>query len=90
MNEGLGSLLVPLGFFAIFYFLVIRPQQKRNKAVKELRDNLKVGDEIITIGGIYGSILKIKDDMITIETGEDKNKITITKWSVGSLVNKNK
>lgn len=90
MNEGLGSLLVPLGFLAIFYFLVIRPQQKRNKAVKELRDNLKVGDEIITIGGIYGSILKIKDDMITIETGEDKNKITITKWSVGSLVNKNK
>lgn len=87
MTEGLGGLIIPLGFLAIFYFLIIRPQQKREKKTREMRNSLKVGDEIVTIGGIYGNILKIKDDIITIEIGADKTKLTIAKWAVGNVMN---
>ncbi|SDK56426.1 preprotein translocase subunit YajC [Natronincola ferrireducens] len=84
------GLIIPLGFLAIFYFLIIRPQQKREKKTKEMRNNLKVGDEIVTIGGIYGSILKIKEDVITIEVGADKTKLTVAKWAVGNVMNESK
>jgi len=63
---------------------VIRPQQKKDKKIKEMRTNLKVGDEIITIGGIFGKIIKIKEDMITLELGADKNKINVAKWAIGN------
>ncbi|AOY76942.1 preprotein translocase subunit YajC [Clostridium formicaceticum] len=85
--QNLGGLIIPLGFLAIFYFLVIRPQQKRESKTREMRNNLKVGDEIVTIGGIYGTILKIKDDTLTIEIGADKTKLTIARWAIGSVTN---
>lgn len=88
--ENLTGLIIPLGFLAIFYFLIIRPQQKREKKTREMRNNLKVGDEIVTIGGIYGSIVKIKEDIITIEVGADKTKLTIAKWAVGNVPNEDK
>lgn len=75
-------------FIGIFYFLIIRPQQKRDKQIKEMRNNLKVGDQIITIGGIYGKIIKLKDDVLTIEVGADKTKLQIARWAVGNI-NKN-
>jgi len=75
-------------FIAFFYFFVIRPQKKKEKEIKEMRDNLKVGDEVITIGGIYGRIVKIKDEVVTIEVGADRNKIDVTKWAIGSVTNK--
>ncbi|MCC5911543.1 MAG: preprotein translocase subunit YajC [Clostridiaceae bacterium] len=90
MYENLGGLIIPIGFLAIFYFLIIRPQQKREKKTKEMRNNLKVGDEVVTIGGIHGSIMKIKDDMITIEVGADKVKLSIAKWAIGNVVNESK
>ncbi|SES73744.1 protein translocase subunit yajC [Natronincola peptidivorans] len=86
MFQQFGGLIIPLGFLAIFYFLIIRPQQKREKKTKDMRNSLKVGDEIVTIGGIYGNIIKIKDDIITIEVGADKTKLTIAKWAVGNVV----
>lgn len=79
------GLLIPLGFLAIFYFLIIKPQKSKEKKIKEMRNNLSVGDEIITIGGIYGKVVKIKEDVLTIEVGADKNKLIITKWAVGNL-----
>jgi preprotein translocase subunit YajC len=79
------GLIIPLGFLAIFYFLIIRPQKNKEKKIKEMRSNLKIGDEIITIGGIYGRVMKIKEDVLTIEVGADKTKLTITKWAVGNL-----
>ncbi len=82
------GLIFPIALLAIFYFLVIRPQQKKNKQISQMRASLKVGDEITTIGGFYGKITKINDDMITIEVGADKTKMNITKWAVGSTVNK--
>lgn len=82
------GLILPIAFLAIFYFLVIRPQQKRDKKIKEMRNNLKLGDEVVTIGGIYGKITKIKDDLVTIEVGSDKVKFNIAKWAVGNVLNK--
>ncbi|SNS34012.1 preprotein translocase subunit YajC [Anaerovirgula multivorans] len=87
MPANFGGLIIPLGFLAIFYFLIIRPQQKREKKTKNMRNSLKVGDKVVTIGGIHGSILKIKDDILTIEIGADKTKLTIAKWAVGNVLN---
>jgi len=78
----------PLIFiFIIFYFLLIRPQQKRDKERKQMLGSLKEGDQIITIGGIYGKILDIKDDIITLEIG-DKVKIKVTRTAIGNVINK--
>lgn len=68
----------------IFYFLLIRPQRKKDKQTTKMRDALQVGDEITTIGGIVGRIVSIKDDTLVIETGADRNKLRVKKWSVQS------
>ncbi len=72
--------------FALFYFLLIRPQQKREKKDRQMRNSLEVGDNIVTIGGIVGRILTIKDDEITIETSADRTKLAFKKWCVQSKV----
>lgn len=69
---------------AVFYFLMIRPENKRKKAVTEMRNSLKVGDEITTIGGITGTICAIKEKTIVIETGADRVRLEITKWAVST------
>ena len=69
---------------AIFYFLLIRPENKKKKAVNEMRNSLKVGDEITTIGGIVGTICAVKDQTIVIETGADRVRIEFTKWAVST------
>lgn len=82
------GLIMMLVFFGIFYFLLIRPQQKKNKQIQKMRSELKVGDNIVTIGGIHGKVLNIKDDIITLEVGADKVKLQISKWAVGSVQDK--
>ena len=82
----LQGLIVPIGFIVIFYFIAIRPQRKRDKEIKEMRGNLRVGDEVLTIGGIRGKIIQVKDDYITLEIGVAKNKVEFTKWAIGSVV----
>ncbi|SHK23905.1 preprotein translocase subunit YajC [Paramaledivibacter caminithermalis] len=82
------GLIMMIVFFGIFYFLLIRPQQKKNKQIQKMRSELKVGDNIITIGGIHGKILNIKDEIVTLEVGADKVKLQISKWAVGSVKNK--
>jgi len=81
------TFLLPILFLVIFYFFIIRPQQKKDKKIREMRNNAKVGDEIVTIGGIYGKIVKIKDDVITIEVGSDKARFNIAKWAIGNIHN---
>lgn len=83
--QQLSTLILPLGFLAFLYFLVIRPQKKKEKKVSEMRKNLKVGDNIVTIGGIYGKVVKIKEDSLTIEIGADKTKLVVAKWAIGNL-----
>lgn len=70
--------------FVVFYFFLIRPEKKRTKQTNDMRNNLKVGDEIVTIGGIIGKITNIKEDQLTIETGADRNKLRIMRWSVSA------
>ena len=69
---------------AIFYFLLIRPENKKKKAVEAMRNSLQVGDEITTIGGITGTICAVKDETIVIETGADRVRIEFTKWAISN------
>ena len=69
-----------------FYFFIIRPQKKQDKQIADMRNSLQVGDEVITIGGIIGTVLIIKDDKIMIETGNDKTKLTILRASVKTVL----
>ncbi len=82
---GTGSTLMLLGYVAIFgviiYFFMIRPERKRRKEEQKLRDSIQVGDEILTIGGIYGKIVSVKEDSYVIET-IDHSKIRIAKSAV--------
>lgn len=78
-TAGLGSMLLSFVIlFAIMYFMIIRPQKKREKLTKQMLDGLVVGDKILTIGGIIGKIVSIKDDKIYVETGRSGAKSTIT------------
>jgi len=77
-------LLIMGGMFAVMYFVMIRPQKKKQKADQEMRDSLQIGDEITTIGGIVGRVVTIKDDSVIIETGADRNKIRIMRWAIST------
>ena len=70
---------------AVFYFLLIRPQRKKDKKVKEMLAALKTGDRICTIGGIYGTITKIKDDTITLAVGSDRTEMVIARWAIRNV-----
>ena len=71
--------------FVIMYFLMIRPEQKRKKKEKAMLDALKRGDRICTIGGIYGTIMDIKDDTITLAVGRDNMSMVVARWSIRSV-----
>ena len=70
--------------FGIMYFLMIRPENKRKKKAQEMRDSLKKGDVITTIGGIVGKIVMVKPDTIVIETSDDRVRMELTKWAVST------
>lgn len=75
--------LIPLLLMVVvMYFLIIRPQKKKEKAEKAMRENLQVGDEIITIGGIHGRVISLKEDTIIIESKSDHSKLTISRWAM--------
>ena len=81
------STILPLVLLAVvFYFLILRPQKKQDKEIAEMRNSLEVGDEIITIGGIVGTVIIIKDDKLMIETGNDKTKLTMLRSSVKTIL----
>ncbi|MCL2108408.1 MAG: preprotein translocase subunit YajC [Oscillospiraceae bacterium] len=73
----LSSLMLFVPMILVLYFLMIRPQKKRSKLEKEMRDNLQIADEVVTSGGIIGRVLSIKDDTVLIETGGDRTRIRV-------------
>ena len=77
----LGMILVMI---AIFYFLMIRPENKRKKQAEEMRNSLKKGDQITTIGGIIGKIVMVGEETIVIETSDDRVRMELTKWAVST------
>ena len=81
----LTTLLPFVVLIVVFYFLLIRPQRKKDKEAKTMLDNLKVGDRICTIGGIYATIVRIKDDVLTVEVGDQKTQMMIARWAVRNV-----
>ena len=71
--------------FVVFYFLLIRPQRKKDKEAKTMLDNLKVGDRICTIGGIYATIESIRDDTITLSVGKGDQTMVVARWAIRSV-----
>lgn len=72
----------------VMYFMMIRPQKKRQKEEQEMRSSLEIGDEIITIGGIVGKVVTIREEDLVIETGADRTKMKIQRWAVNTNVTK--
>ncbi|NMB09193.1 MAG: preprotein translocase subunit YajC [Tissierellia bacterium] len=80
-------IIMTLAMFAIFYFLIIRPQKKREQEAAEMKSSLKVGDEILTVGGIKGKVIKLTDDYMIIETSNSKTRMEFTRAALLSVVN---
>ena len=83
--QGLMSIGIIVVMFVAMYFFMIRPQKKQEREINNMRDNLQVGDEITTIGGIIGKIVSIKEETLMIETGHDRTKIRILKSAVRNV-----
>ena len=71
--------------FVVFWFMMIRPQRKKDKQVKEMLNNLKAGDRICTIGGIYGTITGIQDDTVRLSVGKDNMSMVVARWAIRSV-----
>ena len=83
--EGSSMIIMIVLMFAIMYFLMIRPENKRKKKAQEMRDGLKKGNTVTTIGGIVGEIVHVNKDTIVIETSDDRVRMELTKWAVSSV-----
>ena len=84
-GQGLISIIMIVAMIAVFYFFMYRPQKKQEKATNEMRNNLKLGDEITTIGGIVGKIVSIKEETLLIVTSGSNTKIRILKTAVRNV-----
>ena len=81
---GMTSLIMIVAMIAVFYFLMIRPENKRKKEAEQMRSAVKTGDEIVTIGGIIGTVVSVKDDKFVMETSADQVRIELAKWAISS------
>lgn len=86
-NAGGMSIIMMVVFMAIMYFVMIRPSDKKRKQEEQMRNSLQIGDELITIGGIKGRVVSIKDDeSFILETGPDRTRIQFQKWAISSII----
>lgn len=83
-SGGMTSIIMIVAMIAVFYFLMIRPENKRKKEADQMRAAVKTGDEIITIGGIIGTVVSVKDDKFVMETSADQVRIELAKWAISS------
>lgn len=82
---GMGSTLIMLVVMvAVFYFMLIRPENKRKKEAENMRSSVKAGDKVITIGGVTGTVVSVKDDKFVMETGADQVRIEFAKWALST------
>jgi len=82
----LGWILPYAVVIGAFYFFLIRPQKKKEKATQEMRNSIKEGTEVVTIGGLYGKVVNAKEDVLTIEVGADKVKLKVARWAIGKVI----
>ena len=80
--ELLSTLALPILLIGVFYFFMIRPQNKKEKKANEMRNSIEVGDGIVTIGGLVGHVASIKEDTFVLETGSDRVKIRFKRWAI--------
>lgn len=76
------SIIMMALIIVVFWFFIIRPQRKKDKETAKMRSELQVGDEIVTIGGIIGIIVSMKEDSLVIETGSDRSKVRLARWAI--------
>ena len=81
---GMYTIIMLIVMVGIMYFLMIRPENKRKKEAEQMRSSMKVGDEIVTIGGITGKVVQVKDDKFVVETGADQVRIEFAKWALSA------
>ena len=74
-----------IAVFAVFYFLLIRPQKKKDKQLKEMRESLSVGDKVTTIGGIVANVAKVEENVVILELGPNRTKVPFEKWAIGNV-----
>lgn len=90
--SGIGStismVVMIVVMIAVFYFFMYRPQKKQERETNEMRNSIELGDVISTVGGIIGVVVRIKGDMLLIETGADRTRLQIQKWAVRSVEEK--
>lgn len=84
------GILMWVAVFAVFYFLLIRPQKKKEKQLKEMRETLAIGDKVSTIGGIIATVAKVEEDHVVLELGPNRNKVPFEKWAIGTVEPKKK
>ena len=84
LGGGGTTIIMIVLMIGVFYFMLIRPENKRKKEAEELRTSLKVGDTIVTIGGIVGTVVDIKEDKFVIETGADRVRVELQKWALST------
>ena len=81
---GMTSIIMIVAMIAVFYFLMIRPENKRKKEAEQMRSAVKNGDQVTTIGGIIGTVVDVKGDKFVMETGADQVRIELAKWAISS------
>lgn len=87
MGGSIWGMLIPMVLiFVIFYFMIIRPQRKKDKQARDMINAIQVGDDVLTIGGIYGTVTRIKDDTFIIESTPDKTPIHVAKWGIKDVL----
>ena len=79
-----GGIIMIVLLFVVMYLFILRPQKKKQKEEQKMRDDVRVGDQITTIGGIMGRVVTVREDSLVIETGADRNKMTVKKWALQS------
>ena len=84
MDQNVSMIVMLVVMLAVFYFMLIRPENKRKKEAEKMRSELAVGDVVTSIGGIIGTICAVKENTIVIESGADRVRIELTKWAVSS------
>jgi len=88
--EQSGNIIFTIGYLIFFvvvmYLLIFLPQKRRDKKTKAMLDAMQVGNSVVTIGGISGKVINIKDDEVTIETGVEKAKINMKKWAIKEVI----
>lgn len=82
------TIVYMVALFAIFYFLFIRPQKKKEKQLDELRSSLQVGQMVITIGGMVATVAKVEDEVVILEVGANRTKMPFKKWAIASVEEK--